>query len=91
VFVTPGRQVCGQRSIENKAATVIDLETEKPSWEVKFDVLFEPMAFETAAMERRRRIFVQLSGFNGFAGSIFAKRAEVARISCRMNGWVWTR
>ena len=80
VFVTPDGKYAVSGSIENKAATVIDLETEKPSWEVKFDRPVRPMAFETAADGTTRRIFVQLSGFNGFAVVDFAKRAEVARI-----------
>ena len=38
------------------------------------------MAFESNSDGSTRRIFVQLSGFNGFAVVDFAKRAEVARI-----------
>jgi YVTN family beta-propeller protein len=80
VFVTPDGKyaVCG--SIENKAATVIDLHTEQAAWEVKFDRSVRPMAFETNSDGSTSRIFVQLSGFNGFAVVDFAKRAEVARI-----------
>src|SRR6267142_4656798 len=80
VYVTPDGKYAVSGSIENKAATVIDLETEKAAWEVKFDRPVRPMAFEAAADGTTRRIFVQLSGFNGFAVVDFAKRAEVARI-----------
>jgi YVTN family beta-propeller protein len=80
VYVTPDGKYAVSGSIENKAATVIDLETEKAAWEVKFDRPVRPMAFETAADGTTRRIFVQLSGLNGFAVVDFAKRAEVARI-----------
>jgi YVTN family beta-propeller protein len=38
------------------------------------------MTFETNSDGSTSRIFVQLSGFNGFAVVDFAKRAEVARI-----------
>ena len=38
------------------------------------------MSFETNPDGSTSRIFVQLSGFNGFAVVDFAKRAEVARI-----------
>jgi YVTN family beta-propeller protein len=47
---------------------------------VKFDRAVRPMAFETNPDGSTSRIFVQLSGFNGFAVVDFAKRAEVARI-----------
>jgi hypothetical protein len=39
------------------------------------------MAFEANPDGSTRRIFVQLSGFHGFAVVDFAKRAEVARIT----------
>ncbi len=80
VYVTPDGKFAVSGSIENKAATVIDLETEKAAWEIKFDRSVRPMAFETGADGATRRIFVQLSGFNGFAVVDFAKRAEVVRI-----------
>jgi len=80
VFVTPDGKYAVSGSIESKAATVIDLQTEKVVWEIKFDRSVRPMAFETDADGATRRIFVQLSGFNGFAVVDFAKHEEVARI-----------
>jgi len=80
VYVTPDGKYAVSGSIENKAATVIDLDTDKAGWEVKFDRPVRPMAFEKGADGSTRRIFVQLSGLNGFAVVDFAKRAEVARI-----------
>jgi YVTN family beta-propeller protein len=80
VFVTPDGKYAVSGSIENKAATVIDLAAEKAAWDVKFDRPVRPMAFEAASDGSTQRIFVQLSGFNGFAVVDFAKRAEVARI-----------
>jgi YVTN family beta-propeller protein len=80
VFVTPDGKYAISGSIENKAATVVDLQTEQAVWEVKFDRPVRPMAFETNPDGSTNRIFVQLSGFNGFAVLDFAKRAEVARI-----------
>ena len=80
VFVTPDGKYAISGSIENKAATVIDLHTEQATWEIKFDRAVRPMAFETNQDGSTSRIFVQLSGFNGFAVVDFAKRAEVARI-----------
>jgi len=80
VFVTPDGKYAISGSIENKAATVIDLHTEQATWEIKFDRAVRPMAFETNHDGSTSRIFVQLSGFNGFAVVDFAKRAEEARI-----------
>jgi YVTN family beta-propeller protein len=80
IFVTPDGKFAVSGSIENKAATVIDLSTEKAAWEVKFDHSVRPMAFEANADGSTRRIFVQLSGVNGFAVVDFASHKEVARI-----------
>jgi YVTN family beta-propeller protein len=80
VYVAPDGRYAVSGSIENKAATVIDLETEKVAWEVKFDRSVRPMAFEKDRNGATHRIFVQLSGFNGFAVVDFSKRAEVTRI-----------
>jgi YVTN family beta-propeller protein len=80
VFVTPDGKFAVTGSIENKAATVVDLHTEQAAWEVKFDRPVRPMAFETNSDGSTSRMFVQLSGFNGFAVVDFAKHAEVARI-----------
>jgi YVTN family beta-propeller protein len=81
IFVTPDGKYAVSGSIENKAATVIDLSTEKAAWEVKFDRGVRPMAFEANPDGSTRRIFVQLSGFNGFAIVDFGTRKEVARIT----------
>src|SRR6266852_3760612 len=80
VYVTPDGKYAVSGSIENKAATVIDLHSQQAAWEVKFDRPVRPMAFETNPDGSTGRIFVQLSGFHGFAVVDFAKRAEVARI-----------
>jgi len=80
IFVTPDGKYAVSGSIENKAATVIDLSAEKVAWEVKFDRGVRPMAFEANPDGSTRRVFVQLSGLNGFAVVDFASRKEVARI-----------
>lgn len=80
VYVTPDGKYAVSGSIENKAATVVDLQTEQSVWEVKFDSGVRPMAFERNPGGSTARIFVQLSGFNGFAVVDFAKRAQVALV-----------
>ena len=80
VYVTPDGKYAVSGSLESKAATVIDLQSEQAIWEVKFEQPVRPMAFETNSDGSTRRIFVQLSRVNGFAVVDFAKRAEVERI-----------
>lgn len=80
VFVTPDGKYAVSGSIESKTATVIDLQTERAVWELKFDSSVRPMAFEANPDGSTRRIFVQLSGLNGFAVVDFAKQTEVARV-----------
>ncbi len=80
VYVTPDGKyaVCG--SIETKMLTVIDLQAEQAVWDLNLGSGVRPMAFEGNADGSTKRIFVQLSGFNGFAIVDFAKRAEEGRI-----------
>lgn len=80
VYVTPDGKYAVSGSIESKTATVVDLQNEHAAWEIKFDRSVRPMAFETNTDGSTRHIFVQLSGFNGYAVVDFAKREEVARI-----------
>jgi YVTN family beta-propeller protein len=80
VYVTPDGKYAVAGSPPAMNATVIDLQTEQPVWEVKFDNEVRPMAFDTNPDGSTRRIFVQLSHFHGFAVVDFATHMEVARI-----------
>jgi len=80
VYVTPDGKFAVSGSIENKSATVVDLQTDQAIWDVQFDSAVRPMTFETNPDGSTCRIFLQLSGFNGFAVVDFATHAEVARI-----------
>jgi YVTN family beta-propeller protein len=80
VYVTPDSKYVVTGSIRTGIVTVIDLTTEQPVWEVKFDKGIRPMAIEAGPDGSTKRIFVQLSDFNGFAVVDFAARKEVARI-----------
>jgi YVTN family beta-propeller protein len=81
IYVTPDGRYAVVGSIESKSVTIIELTTDQIAWEVQFDRGVRPMAFETNPDGSTSRIFVQLSGFHGFAVVDFAKRDEVARIS----------
>jgi YVTN family beta-propeller protein len=80
VYVTPDGKYALAGSIEGKMLTAIDEATLQVAWELPFDLGVRPMAFETAPDGSTNRIFVQLSGFHGFAVVDFKTRKEVARI-----------
>lgn len=80
IYVTPDGKYAVFGSIESKTATALDLASDQVVWEVKFDSGVRPMAFDTNADGSTKRIFVQLSGLNGFAVVDFAKHTEVGRI-----------
>jgi len=79
-FVTPDGRYVVAGSIEGKNATIIDTEAEQPVWVMDFDLGVRPMAFEPNADGSTRRMFVQLTEFNGFAVVDFATRKELMRI-----------
>src|SRR6266852_5714295 len=81
VYIAPDDKYSVSGSLEGKSATVVDLQTDQIAWKLNFDHPVRPMAVEANPDGTTRRIFVQLSNFNGFAVVDFAKRTEVARIT----------
>jgi YVTN family beta-propeller protein len=67
-------------SIPKKLLTVVDLATEDIAWELKMDLGVRPMTIEANDDGSTKRIFVQMSDYNGFAVVDFATRKEVAKI-----------
>ena len=63
-----------------KTISVIDQATEMPTWSLEMDLGIRPMAFNSHPDGSTKWIFVQLSGFNGFAVVDFATHKEVNRI-----------
>src|SRR5580704_9005546 len=80
-YVTPDGQYVVTGSIAGKMITVIDQKTEEPVWSLPMDQGIRPMAFLTNSDGSTRWIFVQLTGFNGFAVVDFATRKEINRIN----------
>jgi YVTN family beta-propeller protein len=79
-YVTPdGRHVLAG-SIAGKTLTVIDQPTEEIAWVMEFELGVRPMAFEANADGSTKRMFVQLTEFNGFAVVDFATHKEITRI-----------
>jgi len=76
VYVTPDNKYVVTGSIRSKMLTVIDLKTDQIAWELKLDEGVRPMTLEVNADGSTRRIFAQLSNFNGFAVVDFATRRK---------------
>lgn len=80
-YVTPDGKFVVAGSIAGKILTVIDEQTLQPVWELPFDRGVRPIAFESSPDGSTNRMFVQLSGFHGFAVVNFKTHGEAARIA----------
>src|SRR5206468_7652948 len=80
VYVTPDGKYVVSGSIPSKTVTVIDTRTETPVWSLEMDLGIRPMAFATNPDGTTKWIFVQLTGFNGFAVVDFATHKEINRL-----------
>ena len=79
-YVTPDGKYVVAGSIAGKTVNVIDTKTEEPAWTLELDLGVRPMTFSTNPDGSTKWIFVQMSGFNGFAVVDFATRKEIKRI-----------
>ena len=79
-YVTPDGKYVVAGSIVGKSVNVIDTQTEEPAWTLEMDLGVRPMTFATNPDGSTKWIFVQMSGFNGFAVVDFATRKEIKRI-----------
>jgi YVTN family beta-propeller protein len=79
-YVTPDGRYVVAGSIAGKTINVIDAKTEEPAWTLDMDLGVRPMTFNWNPDGSTKWIFVQLSGFNGFAVVDFATRKEIHRI-----------
>jgi YVTN family beta-propeller protein len=80
VYVTPDGKYAVVGSPPAHILTVIDLQTEQPAWEIKFDTAIHPIAMETGPNGSTSRLFVQLGYFHGFVVVDFTTHKEVSRI-----------
>src|SRR6185369_5681080 len=81
VYVTPDGKFVVAGSIPGKKLHVIDQKTEEIVWTVPTPDGVRPMAFDTNPDGSTKRIFVQLSGFNGFVTVDFATHKIVDKIT----------
>jgi len=79
-YVTPDGKHVIAGSIAGQTLTVIDQATEQVAWVMKFELGVRPMAFEANADGSTKRMFVQLTEFNGFAVIDFATHKELTRV-----------
>jgi len=79
-YVTPDGKYVVAGSIQGKTVNVFDAATEQPAWTLEMDLGIRPMTFSTNPDGSTKWIFVQLTGFNGFAVVDFATRKEINRI-----------
>ena len=80
-FVTPDGKYVIAGSILGRNLTVIDSKTEEPLWSLFFNDGVRPIAFDANNDGSTRRLFVQITGFHGFAVVDFANRRELNRIT----------
>jgi YVTN family beta-propeller protein len=66
VYVTPDGKYAVAGSVRKNRLTIVDMASEEVAWDLPFD--------------KGLRLFIQLSGLNGFAVVDFAQRKEVARV-----------
>lgn len=80
VYVTPDSKHAVAGSIHTSTINVIDTATDELAWTLEMSAGIRPMTFNTKADGSTDKIFVQLSGFHGFAVVDFDSRQEVARV-----------
>jgi YVTN family beta-propeller protein len=81
VYVTPDGKFAVAGSIPGRKVFVIDQKTEEIVWSVPVEQGVRPMTFDTNPDGSTKRIFVQLSGFNGFITIDFASHQVKDKIT----------
>jgi YVTN family beta-propeller protein len=80
-YVTPDGKFVVAGSIPGKKINVIDQKTEEIVWTLPTDEGVRPMAFDTNPDGSTKRIFVELSNFNGFITVDFATHKVVDKVA----------
>jgi YVTN family beta-propeller protein len=79
-YITPDGKFVLAGSQPGKNITVIDTETEEVAWSIPMGLGVRPMTMSVNPDGSTKWIFVQLTGFNGFAVVDFATHKEINRI-----------
>lgn len=80
VYVTPDGKFAVAGSIQTSTINVIDTSTDSLTWTLKMDSGIRPMTFDTNPDGSTKNIYVQLSGYHGFAVVDFSTQKEISRI-----------
>jgi YVTN family beta-propeller protein len=80
-YVTPDGKFVVAGSIPGRKINVIDQKTEEIVWTMPTDEGVRPMAFDTNPDGSTKRIFVELSNFNGFITVDFATHKVLEKIA----------
>ena len=80
-YVTPDGKFVVAGSIPGKKINVIDQKTEEIVWTLPTEEGVRPMAFDTNPDGSTKRIFVELSNFNGFITVDFATHKVLQKIA----------
>lgn len=80
VYVTPDSRYAVAGSVHTSFISVIDTRTDELVWDLEMSSGIRPMTFDTNPDGSTKNIFVQLSGFHGFAVVDFESRKEIARV-----------
>lgn len=80
VYVTPDSRYAVAGSVHTSFISVIDTRTDELVWDLEMSSGIRPMTFDTNPDGSTKNIFVQLSGFHGFAVVDFDSRKEIARV-----------
>lgn len=78
-YVTPDGKYAVAGSIPEKTISVVDTKTDELAWTIPMSAGIRPMTFETNADGSTKRIYVQLSDYNGVAVVDWESRKEVTR------------
>src|ERR1019366_3286501 len=79
-YVTPDGKFVLAGSIPAKTVSVIDARTDELAWTIQMDLGIRPIAMSTNPDGSTKFLFVQMTGFNGFAVIDFATHEEIKRI-----------
>lgn len=79
-YVTPDGRWVIAGSVVGKMLTVIDPNTLEVAWELPFDRGVRPIAFEKNPDGSTKHLYVQLSGYDGFAIVDFKTHEEIRRV-----------
>lgn len=86
-YLTPDGKYVFAGSVEGHFLTVVDVQTEQPIWELKFDTGVLTMAAEPGPDGLTSRLFIMRDWFHGFEVLDFAKRQVVAHIALPETDW----